>query len=82
MTSLLADSGKTELETGLLPEQISAQISYLERQRSQIDAAIKTLREAHRRPNRLAKARVLLSDPAIRARVVARALRQGPAPTH
>jgi DNA-binding transcriptional MerR regulator len=43
------DSGKTELETGLLPEQISAQISYLERQRSQIDAAIKTLREAHRR---------------------------------
>jgi DNA-binding transcriptional MerR regulator len=33
-------------------------------------------------PNRLAKARVLLSDPAIRARVVARALRQGPAPTH
>jgi DNA-binding transcriptional MerR regulator len=29
--------------------QISAQISYLERQRSQIDAAIKTLREAHRR---------------------------------
>jgi hypothetical protein len=34
---------------GLLPEQISAQISHLERQRSQIDAAIKTLREAHRR---------------------------------
>jgi prefoldin subunit 5 len=32
-----------------LPEQISAQISYLERQRSQIDAAIKTLREAHPR---------------------------------
>jgi prefoldin subunit 5 len=45
----LPRSGKTELETGLLPEQISAQISYLERQRSQIDAAIKTLREAHRR---------------------------------
>jgi DNA-binding transcriptional MerR regulator len=43
------DSGKTELEMGLLPEQISAQISYLERQRSQIDAAINTLREAHRR---------------------------------
>ncbi len=43
------DSGKTELEMGLLPEQISAQISYLERQRSQIDAAISTLREAHRR---------------------------------
>jgi DNA-binding transcriptional MerR regulator len=42
-------SGKTELEMGLLPEQISAQISYLERQRSQIDAAINTLREAHRR---------------------------------
>jgi DNA-binding transcriptional MerR regulator len=31
------DSGRTELETGLLPEQISAQISYLERQRSQGD---------------------------------------------
>jgi DNA-binding transcriptional MerR regulator len=43
------DSGKTELEMGLLPEQILAQISYLERQRTQIDAAIKTLREAHRR---------------------------------
>ncbi|MDQ6703139.1 MAG: MerR family transcriptional regulator [Pseudomonadota bacterium] len=43
------DSGKTELEMSLLPEQISAQISYLERQRSQIDAAINTLREAHRR---------------------------------
>ncbi|MGH6829738.1 MAG: MerR family transcriptional regulator, partial [Methylocella sp.] len=42
------DSGKTELEMGLLPEQISAQISYLERQRSQIDAAINTLREATR----------------------------------
>jgi DNA-binding transcriptional MerR regulator len=43
------DSGKTELEMGLLPEQILAQISYLERQRSQIDAAINTLSEAHRR---------------------------------
>jgi DNA-binding transcriptional MerR regulator len=40
------DSSKTELEMGLLPPQISAQISYLERQRSQIDAAINTLREA------------------------------------
>jgi DNA-binding transcriptional MerR regulator len=39
------DSSKTELEMGLLP----AQISYLERQRSQIDSAINTLREAHRR---------------------------------
>jgi DNA-binding transcriptional MerR regulator len=43
------DSGMTELEMGLLPEEISAQISYLERQRSHIDAAINTLREAHRR---------------------------------
>lgn len=43
------ESGKTELEMGLLPEQILAQISYLERQRSQIDAAINTLSEAHRR---------------------------------
>ena len=48
-----ADSGKTELEMSLLPEQISAQISYLERQRSQIDAAINTLREAHRRRREL-----------------------------
>ncbi|MGH6796460.1 MAG: MerR family transcriptional regulator [Methylocella sp.] len=43
------NSGKTELEMSLLPEQISAQISYLERQRSQIDAAINGLREAHGR---------------------------------
>jgi len=43
MTSLLPG------EMGLLPEQISAQISYLERQRSQIDAAIDALREADRR---------------------------------
>jgi DNA-binding transcriptional MerR regulator len=43
------ESSKTELEMGLLPEQISAQISYLERQRNQIDAALNTLREAHRR---------------------------------
>jgi DNA-binding transcriptional MerR regulator len=43
------DSGNTELEMGLSPEQISAQISHLERQRSQIDAAINTLREARRR---------------------------------
>lgn len=43
------DSGNTELEMGLLPEQISAQISHLEHQRTQIDAAINTLREARRR---------------------------------
>lgn len=40
------DSGKMDLEMGLLPEQITAQIDYLERQRSQIDIAINTLREA------------------------------------
>ena len=36
------DSGKMELEKGLLPEQITTQIDYLQRQRSQIDEAIKT----------------------------------------
>jgi DNA-binding transcriptional MerR regulator len=40
------NSGKIELEMGLLPEQITAQIDYLERQRGQIDEAISTLREA------------------------------------
>jgi hypothetical protein len=40
----------TELETGLLPEQLTAQIDYLERQRRQIDAAIATLRKALKRP--------------------------------
>jgi DNA-binding transcriptional MerR regulator len=40
------NSGKMDLETGLLPEQIAAQIDYLERQRSQIDEAISTLRKA------------------------------------
>ena len=43
------DSGKMDLEMGLSPEQILAQIGYLERQRGQIDAAIDSLREAHRR---------------------------------
>jgi DNA-binding transcriptional MerR regulator len=43
------DSGKMELEMGLLPEQITAQIDYLERQRRQIDEAIKTLCKANRR---------------------------------
>lgn len=43
------DSGKMELEMGLLPEQIAAQISYLERQRGQIDEAVGALREARRR---------------------------------
>ena len=41
-------SGKMDLEMGLLPEQITAQIDHLERQRSQIDEAIKTLRKAHK----------------------------------
>jgi DNA-binding transcriptional MerR regulator len=76
------DSGKTELEMGLLPEQISAQISYLERQRSQIDAAINTLRVGGC-TNRLAKALVFPSDPAIRAgaEIVGKVFRQRPAPT-
>lgn len=50
---ILASKGKelgdTELEMGLLPEQIVAQISYLERQRAEIDEAISAPREAHRR---------------------------------
>jgi DNA-binding transcriptional MerR regulator len=44
------NAGMTELETGLLPEQLAAQIDYLERQRRQIDAAIATLRKALKRP--------------------------------
>jgi DNA-binding transcriptional MerR regulator len=44
------NAGMTELETGLLPEQLTAQIDYLERQRRQIDAAIATLRKALKRP--------------------------------
>jgi DNA-binding transcriptional MerR regulator len=49
------DSGKMELEMGLLPEQITTQIDSLQRQRSQIDEAIKTLCKAHRRMLELPK---------------------------
>ena len=38
-----------ELELALPPEQIAAQIGYLERQRKDLDAAIVALRNAHRR---------------------------------
>jgi DNA-binding transcriptional MerR regulator len=44
------NAGITELEMGLLPEQLTAQIDYLERQRRQIDEAIATLRKALKRP--------------------------------
>jgi DNA-binding transcriptional MerR regulator len=40
---------ETELELPLPPEQIVAQIGYLERQRKDLDAAIVALRNAHRR---------------------------------
>lgn len=40
---------EAELELALPPEQIAAQIGYLERQRKDLDAAIITLRNAHRR---------------------------------
>ena len=40
---------ETELELPLPPEKIVAQIGYLERQRRELDAAIVTLRNAHRR---------------------------------
>ncbi len=43
------DVEETELELPLPPEQIVAQIGYLERQRRELDAAIVTLRNAHRR---------------------------------
>jgi DNA-binding transcriptional MerR regulator len=56
------DSGRTELEMGLLPEQISAQISHLERQRSQIDAAINTLEGAYRRLHELPRQGAGLSE--------------------
>ena len=41
-------SEKPDIEMGLLPEQITAQIDYLERHRSQIEEAINTLREAQK----------------------------------
>jgi DNA-binding transcriptional MerR regulator len=56
------DTGKTELEMSLLPEQISAQISHLERQRSQIDAAINTLEDAYRRLHESPRQGVGLSE--------------------
>lgn len=43
------DTDESELELPLPPEQIVAQIGYLERQRRDLDAAIVTLRNAHRR---------------------------------
>lgn len=78
------ESCKTELEMGLLPEQITAQISYLERQRSQIDGlSIPCVRRIGGCPIRLAKARVFPTGPAVRAgaEIVGRGFRQGFAPT-
>ncbi len=43
------DIDEAELELALPPEQIVAQIGYLERQRRDLDAAIIALRNAHRR---------------------------------
>lgn len=51
------DSDKMDIEMGLLPEQITTQIDYLERQRSQIDEAISTLREALRHVRELSPRR-------------------------
>lgn len=42
-------SEEVDLELALPPEQIVAQIGYLERQRKELDAAIVALRHAHRR---------------------------------
>lgn len=44
-----SDRDEANLEMGLPPEQIVAQISHLERQRKELDEAILALREAHRR---------------------------------
>jgi DNA-binding transcriptional MerR regulator len=41
------DVSKTELELFLQPEQIIAQLEYLEHQRGEIDIAIQALRDAH-----------------------------------
>jgi len=41
--------GDLDLEMGLPPEQIVAQINYLERQRKDLDEALVALRDAHRR---------------------------------
>lgn len=43
------DPEEVDLEFALPPEQIVAQIGYLERQRKELDAAIIALRHAHRR---------------------------------
>ncbi len=43
------DSDEGNLELALPPEQIIAQIGYLERQRKELDAAIVALQSAHRR---------------------------------
>lgn len=43
------DPTKLDLAMGLRPEQITAQIEHLDRQRRRIDEAILALREAHRR---------------------------------
>ncbi len=45
----LPDLDEGNLELALPPEQIIAQIGYLERQRKELDAAIIALRSAHRR---------------------------------
>lgn len=46
------ETGEMDPERDLLPEQIDAQISYLERQRARIDEAISALQDAHRRASR------------------------------
>jgi DNA-binding transcriptional MerR regulator len=43
------NSGRMNLEMSLMPEQIIAQIEFLERQRHQIDEAIKILRRTYQR---------------------------------
>lgn len=47
-------------ESDLLPEHIAAQITYLKRQRSQIDEAIGALREPHQKAFRTAPSRFVL----------------------
>ena len=47
LRSLGSESDAADLESALLPEQIAAQISHLERQRDELDAAINALRHAH-----------------------------------
>jgi hypothetical protein len=78
------DSGMTELEMGLLPEEISAQITTSNASAAiSMRLSIPCVRRIGGCTVRLARARVFPNDPAIRAgaEIVGKVFRQRPAPT-